>query len=256
VTKKRAAASSERDFLANYDATSYPRPSVAVDVVLLTVRDASISALLVRRDNQPQRGRWALPGSFLRIDESLDAAATRVLRSKAGLRGVFTEQLYTFGTPKRDPRTRVLSVAYYALVEPLALDTAVAAARNADLRLARLDVPWPGETGGPVEAQSGDDGTPLPLPLAFDHAAILGMAVKRIRGKLDYAPIGFELLPSTFSLRDLRLVHEAILGRPLNKDSFRRRILDRGLVVATGERATDVGHRPPELYRFPDRSAT
>jgi 8-oxo-dGTP diphosphatase len=246
--------SEELAYLASYDATRYPRPSVAVDVVLLTVRDGGIWALLARRDEHPHRGRWALPGSFLRIDESLDAAATRVLRSKAGLRGVFTEQLYTFGAPARDPRTRVLAIAYYALVEPTALDGAVAGRRNADLALARLEVPWQGETGGPVTARSGDDGTPLPL--AFDHAEILGMAVKRIRGKLDYAPIGFELLPATFSLRDLRLVHEAILGRPLNKDSFRRRILDRGLVVATGERATDVGHRPPELYRFADRSAT
>jgi 8-oxo-dGTP diphosphatase len=254
VAKNEAATSDERSFLETYDAERYPRPSVAVDVVLLTVRDAAIWALLTRRDDHPHKGRWALPGSFLRIDESLDAAASRVLRTKAGLRGVFTEQLYTFGAPKRDMRTRVLSVAYYALVEPSTLDTAVAAARNADLRLARLHVPWPGETGGLVEAVSGDDGTPLPL--AFDHAAILGMAVKRIRGKLDYAPIGFELLPDAFSLRDLRLVHEAILGRSLNKDSFRRRILDRGRVVATGERATDVGHRPPELYRFPDRSAT
>jgi 8-oxo-dGTP diphosphatase len=82
------------------------------------------------------------------------------------------------------------------------------------------------------------------------------VAVKRLRGKLDYAPLGFELLPEAFSLRDLRLVHEAILARPLNKDSFRRRMLDRGLVIPTGQRASDVGHRPPELYRFADRTAT
>ena len=88
------------------------------------------------------------------------------------------------------------------------------------------------------------------LPLAFDHDRVLATAVARIRGKLDYAPIGFELLPETFTLRDLRLVHEAILGHPLNKDSFRRKVLDRGLVVATGERLEGVGHRPPELYRF------
>src|SRR4029453_10186245 len=223
MAKTGAAKSEEVSFLGTDDAERYPRPSVAVDVVLLTVRDAGIWALLTRRDDHPHKGRWALPGSFLRIDESLDAAATRVLRSKAGLRGVFTEQLYTFRAPKRDPRTRVRSVPYYALVEPFALDTAVAAARNADLRLARLDVPWSGETGIPVDPRHGRDGTPPPLP--FHPAALLGMAVKRIRGKLDYAPIGFELLPDSFSLRDLRLVHEAILGRPLNKDSFRRRIL-------------------------------
>jgi 8-oxo-dGTP diphosphatase len=245
-------AEGELAFLAAYDASRFPRPSVAVDVVLLTVADGAVRALLGRRAEHPFRGRWALPGSFLRIDESLDAAASRVLRAKAGLRGVFTEQLYTFGAPARDPRTRVLSVAYYALVDAAALDGAVAGRVDADLQVAALDVPWAGEAGGPVGAV-GAGGTPLPL--AFDHADILGMAVKRIRGKLDYAPIGFELLPDAFSLRDLRLVHEQILGRALNKDSFRRRILDRGLVIPTGERAAGVGHRPPELYRFADRSA-
>jgi 8-oxo-dGTP diphosphatase len=253
VTKKPLTTDDELAFLATYDASRFPRPSVAVDVVLLTVRDGAIRALLGRRDDHPHRGRWALPGSFLGIDESLDAAADRVLRTKTGLRDIFTEQLYTFGSPRRDPRTRVLSVAYYALVEPRTLGRAVAARDDADLALARLDVPWAGETGGPVSAL---DHSGTSLPLAFDHADILGMAVRRIRGKLDYAPIGFELLPGAFSLRDLRLVHEAILGRALNKDSFRRRILDRGLVIATGERATGVGHRPPELYRFSDRSAT
>ena len=118
--------------------------------------------------------------------------------------------------------------------------------------LARLDVPWPGEAGGAVDAVDAVDPAGPVLPLAFDHASILGTAVRRIRGKVEYAPIGFELLPERFSLRDLRLVHEAILGRELNKDSFRRRILDRGLVVATGEREQGVGHRPPELYRFAD----
>jgi 8-oxo-dGTP diphosphatase len=253
VTPKQTGLDEELAFLASYDASRYPRPSVAVDVVLLTVRDGAIRALLGRRDDHPHRGRWALPGGFLRIDESLDAAAARVLATKAGLEDLFIEQLYTFGAPERDPRTRVLSVAYYALVEPATLERAVALRADAGVRLVPLVVPWPGETGGPVDA-IGDDGTPLPL--AFDHAEILGMAVRRVRGKLDYAPIGFELLPDAFSLRDLRLVHEAILGRALNKDSFRRRILDRGLVVPTGERAAGVGHRPPELYRFADRSAT
>lgn len=251
-SERAMATDDELAFLATYDATRYPRPSVAVDVVLLTVRDGALFALLRRRDERPHLGRWAVPGSFLRLDESLDAAATRVLREKADLRDVFTEQLYTFGELDRDPRTRVIAVAYYSLVERAMLEQA--AARNGDegLVLARLTIPWRGETGGRVGARTNERGA---LPLAFDHADILGMAVKRIRGKLDYAPIGFELLPDRFSLRDLRLVHEAILGRPLNKDSFRRRILDRGLVEPTGQRDTGVGHRPPELYRFADRSA-
>jgi 8-oxo-dGTP diphosphatase len=240
----------ELAFLASYDAARFPRPSVAVDVVLLTVRAGAVWALLGRRASHPHRAHWALPGTFVGIDESLDAAAARVLRAKVGLSDVFIEQLYTFGAPGRDPRTRVISVAYYALVEPAVLERAVT---DADLRLVRLEVSWSGETGGPVVAVDDKDGH---LPLAFDHAEILGTAVKRIRGKLDYAPIGFELLPAAFSLRDLRLVHEAILGRALNKDSFRRRIIERGLVTPTGSRATGVGHRPPELYRFTDRTAT
>jgi 8-oxo-dGTP diphosphatase len=246
----------EQLFLATYDASRYPRPSVAVDVVLLTVREGALWTLLTRRDRQPHKGRWALPGSFVGIAESLDAAADRVLTQRVGLADVFSEQLYTFGTPERDPRTRVISVAYYALIEPTTLERAVTSRDEESLRLAELDVPWSGETGGPAAALGDADDGGEPLPLAFDHAEVLGMAVQRIRGKLDYAPIGFEILPDAFSLRDLRLVHEAILGRALNKDSFRRRIVDRGLVVPTGKRAAGVGHRPPELYRFFDRSAT
>src|SRR5262245_26740912 len=249
-----AAADDERAFLAAYDVAVYERPSVTVDVVLLTVRDGSLWTLLGRRLQHPEKGRWALPGGFVGMAESLDAAAARVLSTKAALDDVYIEQLYTFGDPERDPRTRVISVAYYALVDARTLERAVDRMRaavlgGARLVLARLHVPWPGETGGPVDAL---DPAGSALPLAFDHASILGTAVRRIRGKVDYAPIGFELLPERFSLRDLRLVHEAILGRELNKDSFRRRILDRGLVVATGEREQGVGHRPPELYRFAD----
>ena len=253
MARKQQDDREELAFLASYDAARFPRPSVAVDVVLLTVREGAVWALLGQRSGHPHRGRWALPGTFVGMDEPLDGAAARVLRAKVGLEEVFTEQLYTFGAPKRDPRTRVISVAYYALVEHPVLEHAIASHTEGDLVLARLVVPWPGEAGGPVSATDRDG---MPLPLAFDHADILGMAVRRIRGKLDYVPIGFELLPSAFSLRDLRLVHEAILGRPLNKDSFRRRILDRGLVVPTGEQAAGVGHRPPQLYRFADRSAT
>ena len=248
----RSAIAGEEAFLAAYDASQYPRPSVAVDVVLITVHDGGLWTLLGRREEHPAKDRWALPGGFVEMDESLDAAAERVLTEKVGLADVFTEQLFTFGSPDRDPRTRVISVAYYALVEPALLERASAARGDAGHRRVRLAVPWQGEAGGPVDALDAHGSA---LPLAFDHAEILGMAVKRIRGKLDYAPIGFALLPTAFSLRDLRIVHEAILGRALNKDSFRRRILDRGLVVATGKRAAGVGHRPPELYRFADRPA-
>lgn len=232
----------ELAFLAAYDASRYPRPSVAVDVALLTVADDALHALLVRRTEPPQRGRWALPGTFVRIDESLDGAAARAVVSKAGLADVFIEQLYTFGEPGRDPRTRVISVTYYALVEAARLQAAVDGRADRDLCLGRV------ARDDDALVVSGGDGAPVEL--AFDHDVLLAAAVDRIRGKLDYAPIGFELLPEAFTLLELRRIHESILGRPLNKDSFRRKVLDRGLVEDTGELARGLGHRPAALYRF------
>ncbi len=240
----------ERAFLERYDASRYPHPSVTVDVALLTVREGALHALLVQRQAHPEKGKWALPGSFVGIEEGLDQAAERALREKAGLTGVFLEQLYTFGAPGRDPRTRVVSVAYYALVSAAGLERAAQAA-GAPPRLCRLEVPWEGETGGPVQAEEGG----ARLPLAFDHAAILGTAVRRIRGKLDYTSIGFQLLPAAFTLLELQRVHETVLGRPLNKDSFRRRLLASGQLEATGESEKEVDHRPAELYRLVRRAA-
>lgn len=237
---------SEQAFLAGYDASAFPHPSLAVDVVLLTVSEGALRVALVQRVEHPCRGCWALPGGFVGIKESLDAAATRVLAAKAGLEGVFLEQLYTFGATDRDPRTRVVSVAYYALVHPGRL----AVTGSTEFLLGSVQVPWSGETGGPVQVVDGDGKTGR---LAFDHTRVIGMAVKRIRGKLDYAPIGFQLLPPTFTLRDLQAIHEVILGRPLNKDSFRRRMLASGELHATGERERTVGHRPAELYRYQGR---
>ncbi len=238
---------SEEAFLAGYDASEFPHPSLAVDVVLLTVLQGALRVALVQRLEHPCRGYWALPGGFVGMKESLDVAAARVLVSKAGLEGVFLEQLYTFGAPDRDPRTRVVSVAYYALVYPGRLT----ATEPPEFLLGRVQVPWFGEAGGPANVARKDGKL---LRLAFDHRDMIGMAVKRIRGKLDYAPIGFQLLLSTFTLRDLQAVHEVILGRRLNKDSFRRRMLASGELHATGERERTVGHRPAELYRYGRRS--
>ncbi len=245
MKKQRRATREEREFLATYDAARFPHPSVTVDVALLTAIRGTLQAVLVRRTEHPDRGRWSLPGGFVRMDESLDQAAVRVLRDKSGLQGVFLEQLYTFGEPARDPRTRVITVAYYALVDAATLRLPQEA--NGDVRLAALDISWAGERGGPVEARDEEG---KKLPLAFDHDDILGLVVKRLRGKLGYASIGFELLPDEFTLQQLQSVHETILGRNLNKDSFRRSMLDSRQVVATGRREADVGHRPAEFYRF------
>jgi 8-oxo-dGTP diphosphatase len=233
----------ERQFLADYDPAHFERPSLAVDVVLVGIRSEALATILVRRTEHPQRGRWALPGGFLRMTESLDACAARVLREKAGVGGVYLEQLYTFGAPKRDPRTRIVSVAYYALVPPATFATVT----REDVAHARIEVAWPGETGG--RATLIDDGGRT-LSLAFDHATMVGTAVKRIRGKLDYAPIGYELLPPEFSLLDLQRIHEIALGRPLNKDSFRRRMLASGQLAPAGRVRDTEAHRPAALYRF------
>jgi 8-oxo-dGTP diphosphatase len=245
------AGGEEAAFLAAYDPGAFERPSVAVDVALVAALDGHLHTVLVRRTAHPFKGRWALPGGFVGMKESLEAAADRVLRAKAAIGGVFLEQLYTFGEPRRDPRTRVISVVYYALVDPSRF-TAAAARHEHDVVTARIDVPWAGETGGPVDVASPNG---QPLPLAFDHAEMLGMAVKRLRGKLDYAPIGFQLLPETFTLLELQRVHETVLARPLNKDSFRRRMLSTGQLEATGQLQAGVDHRPAELYRMVRRSA-
>jgi 8-oxo-dGTP diphosphatase len=241
---------SEKEFLARYDASQYPHPSVSVDVALVTVDGGALKAVLICRGEHPALGKWSLPGGFVGMRESLDEAAARVLQTKVGIKGIFLEQLYTFGEPDRDPRTRVITVAYYALVDANLLARQPLEDKHMDL--VRLKVPWKGERGGPVEAVDADG---KPRPLAFDHAEILGLVVKRLRGKLDYAPIGFELLPAKFTLRQLQSIHETILGRRFNKDSFRRRLLASGLIVPTGEREADVGHRPAELYRFKRPSA-
>jgi 8-oxo-dGTP diphosphatase len=233
----------------------YPRPSLAVDVVALTVADGELRVALYRRSEPPEAGVYALPGGFVHIDESLDDAASRLLARKAGLAGVFLEQLYTFGDLRRDPRGRVVTVAYYALVDAARFRAAgepVAGGVGAPAA-ARVLVPWPGETGGPVDVV---DDAGRALPLFLDHADILGLAVKRLRGKLDYSPVGFQLLPNEFTLRQLQAVHEAVRGEPLNKDSFRRRMLASGLLEATGAHEREVVHRPAELYRFTRRSAT
>ncbi|MFT4623361.1 MAG: 8-oxo-dGTP diphosphatase [Myxococcota bacterium] len=233
----------DSEFLESYDPSVFDRPSLATDVVVLTASGGALRVVLVRRTGRPELGQWALPGTFVGLDEGLDAAARRALEAKAGLRDVFVEQLYTFGRPDRDPRHRVVSVAHYALVPPGRLALAPGAA------LAEVRVPWEGEAGGPVELWVDGE----PVGLAFDHADIVATAVLRIRGKLDYTPIGFELLGPAFTLRQLRLLHQTILGQALNKDSFRRRVLATGLVEATGERQTDVGHRPAALYRYRQR---
>ena len=227
--------------------SDFERPSVTVDLVLLTVADGALSVLVVRRDDPPSAGEWALPGGFVHIDKSIEETLQRVLRDKARLPGAFVEQLYTFGAVGRDPRGRVISVAHYALVAHERLAAALTASDN--LSLAQVVTPWSGEEGGGASIRLGTGETPA---LPFDHGEILGLAVKRLRGKLDYTAVGLELLPDRFPLRALQVVHEAILGHPLTKPAFRRKMLDRGYLEPTGEREAAGAFRPAELYRRAD----
>jgi 8-oxo-dGTP diphosphatase len=237
----------ESAFLQAYDPSQFERPSVSVDVAVLSPKDGRLWTIAVKRTEHPFKGRWALPGSFVAVNESLDAAAARALAAKAGVHGIFLEQLYTFGEVQRDPRMRIISVAYYALV-----DFAHLASRlNADSILTRIEVPWSGEEGGAVSLV---DAANKPVRTAFDHDAILGMAVQRIRGKLSYTGIAFELLPDEFTLSDVQRIHETISGRRLNKDSFRRTLLAAGSIENTGTTQGDVGHRPAALFRRRPRS--
>jgi len=210
-----------------YDPADFPPLAVTVDLVLMTVNEGRLGVLLQRRSEAPHKGEWALPGGFVRIDESLGAAARRILVDKAGLGDAWLEQLYSFGDPGRDPRMRIVTIAYFALV-PTA-DLTAALKDNDELTLAPLDA--------------------LPA-LAFDHAAIVDHAAARLRGKLDYAPIAFALLPPLFTLRALQDVHEAILGTNLNKPAFRRRMLDKGWIEGSGEREEGGAFRPAELFRI------
>lgn len=236
---------SETTHLEGYDPNAFERPSVTVDLILMSVIDGTPAVLLMRRDEAPFAGRWALPGGFVGIGESLDAAARRVLADKAHMADAYVEQLYTFGAVERDPRMRIISVAYFALLPANRFAAALTA--TAGLSLAELTVPWKGETGGPVEVRvSGDE----PLMLAFDHGEMLSLAMRRLRGKLDYSGVAFALLPERFTLRALQDVYEAILDTRLNKPAFRRRMLDRGWLEPTGEREAGTSFRPAELYRY------
>ncbi len=212
-------------------AYDYPRPAVTADCAVFGLDGERLHVLLIQRDVNPFRGSWALPGGFVQEDETCEEAARRELAEEAGLRGVYLEQLYTFSDVDRDPRHRVITVAHVALVN--LLDYRVAAATDA------RDVAW-----------FVHDELP---ELAFDHETIVDVARDRIRGKVSYQPIGFELLPKKFTLTQLQRVYEIVLGRELDKRNFRRKALGTGLLVELDEVERDVAHRAARLYRFDRR---
>jgi len=199
----------------------YPRPALAVDCVVFGVDDEDLKVLLIQRDLEPFEGSWALPGGFVQMKENLLGAARRELREETGLERVFLEQLFTFRGVDRDPRGRVVSVAYYALVR--LMDHKVRAATDA------RDASW-----FPVWD------TPS---LAFDHEGILQIALERLKGKVRYQPLGFELLPKKFTLSQLQGLYETILERELDRRNFRKKILAMDILEELDEVQQDVAHR-------------
>ena len=206
----------------------YARPALTVDCVIFGLDERDLKVLLVQRDLEPFAGKWALPGGFVNVGEAVEMAAKRELAEETGVKRIFLEQLYTFGNPDRDPREHVVSVAYYALVR--LSDHRIKAATDA------RNAAW----------FALDD---LPQ-LAFDHAKILKMAHDRLRNKIRYQPIGFELLPAKFPLRALQNLYEVILDRTIDKRNFRKKILGMSVLEELDEIEQDVSHRAAKLYRF------
>lgn len=222
------APATSGDAAEAYDPSRYERPSVTVDVVIFTLRNRELHVLLIKRRRWPFEGRWALPGGFIEMDESLEESARRELEEETGVRDVYLEQLYTFGEPGRDPRTRVISVAYFALVQ----------SDKQELRVSEetSEVRW-----FPVRE--------LPDQLAFDHEQILDCAISRLRSKLEYTTLAFQLLPEFFSMLELKDIYEQILGEELDKGNFYRKIKEADVLEETNKIREGRG-RPTHLWRF------
>ena len=278
------------EFLAEYDAGRYHQYSVTVDMPVFTIMDEeqdnyrklsgkSLKILLIKRKDHPFIHQWALPGGFLRPEESLDEAALRELREETGAEGIYMEQLYTFGEPGRDPRTRVITCAYMALADSSglalkadtdAMDTAWFDISYDVMKEEKERMRWgcrKTTTGRISLKHSGislaaviekitciypdhkkteyvitdNDG------LAFDHARIIIMALERLRSKVDYTDIALNLMPALFTLTELQRVYEVILDKELLMANFRRKTAD--LVEATDQFTENAGHRPSRLYR-------
>jgi 8-oxo-dGTP diphosphatase len=202
--------------------------AVSVDIVIFGFENKSLRVLLVQRGVEPYMNRWALPGEMVKANENLDAAADRVLFELTSMNEVYLEQVASFGAPERHPAGRAFTVAYYSLIGTSA---------------------HPVSPNGWAKHAQYFDINELP-DLAFDHADVLNACLERLRERVRMRPIGFELLPRTFSLSDLQNLYESILGETLDKRNFRKKILSMGIVEDTGDLQSNVNHRPAKLYRF------
>src|SRR5690625_1441861 len=203
-----------------------PLKEVGTDVVFFASGEENLRVLLVRRQRDPYGSCWSLPGGMVGERETLDAAAQRVLATKAGVHDVYLEQLFKFGDIERDPRGRVISVAYYALVPPDRMPKVRELTKTAWHQVDQLP------------------------ELAFDHAEIIRMARQRLVSKLEYSTIALQLMPERFTLSELQGVYELILGEPLDKRNFRKRLQGLGCLESTGEYHRAGNHRPAMLYRM------
>ena len=239
----------EKEFLDNFRAEDYKRPSVTADIVIFTLdEDNDLNILLINRKGYPFKDHWALPGGFLQVDEeSTDETAERELYEETGIKNIFLKQLYTFSKPDRDPRTHVISVAYTALI-PKSKLTIKAGDDAKDARLFKIkyDIDGINFTNSNLTLTEKD--------LAFDHKEIIRTAITRIRGRIDYEPDAFELLKdkSEFTIYELKCIHESIKNETLDTANFRksfiRNYLNTGFCVDLGRKCKNTGKRAAELY--------
>lgn len=220
---------SEKEFLNSYNKNEYEKPSVAVDLLVFTVKDDRLKIVLVRRSEHPFKDMLSLPGVFVGINETLDEAAARGAREEAGLADIYFEQLYTWGDIDRDPRMRIISVSYLSLTTAEKL-TLSAGSRTSSAELYDVE----------ELLASGEE-------LAFDHRKIIGYGRERIRNKTEYSRIAFEFLPKEFTLPQLQRVYEILLGKPLYKANFRRRVAP--LIDETERMTSGDAHRPSRIYK-------
>ncbi|MBE0336250.1 NrtR DNA-binding winged helix domain-containing protein [Paenibacillus sp. 23TSA30-6] len=295
ISKHNHNGLTEEQFLTAYDANQYERPSVTVDMLLFTVMDQlqhnyrklpekTLQLLLIQRGEHPFLGQWALPGGFVGMDESLEEAARRELKTETNVDRIYMEQLYTWGDVARDPRTRVISCAYMALVDHDSLEVQ-AGDDAADAQWFELDYNVAQETrtnqsdgyrweqdiniilkhgdihlSAKVKVTEILKGKTIEVKrevlksqgIAFDHAKIIVYGIERLRSKIEYTDIAFHLMPALFTLSELQQVYEIILGKELLAAAFRRKIAE--LVEETNEYRKAAGHRPSKLYRFKPRS--
>lgn len=235
MRKDRIVPQEEQEFLNHYSPKDYDRPSVTADILVFSMIDKKLHILLIKRKGHPYKDYWAIPGGFVGINESVEDAAYRELKEETNIDNAYLEQLYTFGNPNRDPRMRVISVAYIALVSASKMKES--AGDDAS------EVCW-FPVNDLLEQLETED------ILAFDHEEILHTAISRLRGKIHYTDIAFQLLPKEFTMRELMEVYEEILNTKLRLTNIIRDTAPR--LIFTGEyRKNDVVHcRPSKVYTF------